>query len=238
MKRISIIMLLLVSVFAFNSCDEEFGGTQDLNYVTFEAPSINVGVETGGSTQAGIKVYATQITGADRTFNVKVGASTTADAGAYVVPATVTIPANTNEGEFVMTIKDFNLGLAGKKLVLDIEAADGLYKGPATTVNITCSAPVVFDFTFDGYASECSWELLDGSGTAIVTSPEYEDGDKKAQALLCLEQGTYTFNVYDVYGDGLTYPNTGGITITKGGTVLGEIDGDFGSEATVTFVIE
>jgi hypothetical protein len=86
MKRISIIMLLLVSVFAFNSCDEEFGGTQDLNYVTFEAPSINVGVETGGSTQAGIKVYATQITGADRTFNVKVGASTTADAGAYEVP--------------------------------------------------------------------------------------------------------------------------------------------------------
>lgn len=231
-------MLLLVSVFAFNSCDEEFGGTQDLNYVTFEAPSVNVGVETGGSTQVGIKVYSTQITGADRTFNVLVNAATTADAGAYVVPGTVTIPANTNEGELVMTIKDFNLGIAGKKLVLDIEAADGLFKGPATTVNITCAAPVVFDITFDGYASECSWELLDGSGTAIVTSPAYKDGAAKAQALICLEQGNYTFNVYDDFGDGLTYPNTGGITISKGGTVLAEIDGDFGSEASVTFTIQ
>ena len=239
MKRLSIIMLLLVSVFAFNSCDEEFGGTQDLNYITFEAPTVNISVETGGSTERAVKVYTTQVTGADRTFNVLVDAAkTTADASSYVLPGTVTIPANSNEGELKVKVNGVKIG-AGKKLVIDIEAAEGLFKGPVTTINIAqiCDTPVIIDFVFDGYASETSWEIHDNAGELVASGGGYADGRATAQSQFCMDAGTYTFTVYDAYGDGLTWPNVGNIKISKGGVVLADIDGDFGAETTVQFIV-
>lgn len=231
-------MLLLVSVFAFNSCDEEFGGTQDLNYVTFEAPTVNISVETGGSTEKSVKVYTTQVTGADRTFNIKVDSKTTADASSYVLPASVTIPANSNVGEVKVKVNGVKIG-AGKKLVIDIEAADGLFKGPVTTINIAqiCDSPVTIDFTFDGYASECSWEIHDGAGELVASGGGYADGRATAQSQFCMDAGTYTFTVYDAFGDGLTWPTVGNIKISKSGSVLADIDGDFGSETTVQFIV-
>ena len=233
-------MLLLVSVFAFNSCDEEFGGTQDLNYVTFEAPTVNVSVETGGSTEKTVKVYTTQVTGADRTFNVLVDAAkTTADASSYVLPATVTIPANSNVGELKVKVNGVKIG-AGKKLVIDIQAADGLFKGPVTTINIAqiCDVPVIIDFVFDGYASETSWEIYDAADELLASGGGYTEGQATARSQFCMDAGTYVFVVFDEYGDGLTYPNVGKITISKGGVVLAEIDGDFGGETSVQFIVQ
>lgn len=232
-------MLLLVSVFAFNSCDEEFGGTKDLNYITFEAPAVNISVETGGSTERAVKVYTTQVTGADRTFNVLVDAAkTTADASSYVLPGTVTIPANTNVGELKVKVNGVKIG-AGKKLVIDLEAAEGLFKGPVTTINIAqiCDTPVIIDFVFDGYASETSWEIHDNAGELVASGGGYADGRATAQSQFCMDAGTYTFTVYDAFGDGLTWPNVGNIKISKGGVVLADIDGDFGAETTVQFIV-
>ena len=97
MKKTFFFILLLAPLFMLNSCEDEVLGTKDLNYITFEASARNAGVAIGGTTDHEFKVYTTQITGTDRTFPVNVvAAATTADAAAYTVPATVTVPANTN----------------------------------------------------------------------------------------------------------------------------------------------
>ena len=54
----------------------------------------------------------------------------------------------------------------------------------------------------------------------------------------CINQGIYTFTVFDVYGDGLTWPTEGSVTLLYGGQVIAVIPGDFGDEASVTFNTE
>ncbi|MFV0378516.1 MAG: hypothetical protein ACK5JD_14575 [Mangrovibacterium sp.] len=109
-----------------------------------------------------------------------------------------------------------------------------------TAINIKqiCRKNEVFlDIVFDGYASECSWELLDSTGEAVASSSAYTDGLAKLSTSFCLENGTYTFSVFDDYGDGLSYPANGSVTLTKGTTVLFSATGDFGEESTGTFTV-
>jgi hypothetical protein len=241
MKKIFFFILLLAPLFMLNSCEDEVLGTKDLNYITFEATARNVGVAIGGTTDHEFKVYTTQITGTDRTFPVNVvAAATTADAAAYTVPATVTVPANTNVGTLKITLKDVNIGTAGKKLALELGAQEGLFKGGilTLTINQICTQnDVSLNILFDGYASETTWELKNSSGAVIATGGGYADGLASTSAKWCLPNGTYTFTINDAYGDGLSYPNNGNATITKGTTVLVSIVGDFGATATATFSV-
>jgi hypothetical protein len=220
-------------------CSDDLKGTKDLNYVTFEATAIDLGVDIGGTNVREVKLYTTQVSGSDRTYNIKVvTASTTADPQAYEVPETITVPAGSNEGTLAITLSDVNIGDAGKKLVLDIEAKDGLFKGPATTITINQICPfndVKLNLIFDGYASECTWDLKDASGNVVASGSSYSDGQETASAKFCLQDGSYTFTINDAYGDGLSYPNNGSATISKGTTQLVFIEGDFGSSKSVTF---
>lgn len=207
------------------------------NYVTFErVKSVNVGVEIGGTNTHEITVYTANITDRDRTFDLLVNANTTLDAAAYTVPATVTVPGGTNVGTFTVEFSDVDLGLAGKELILDLAETSELSSGGSYTllVSRTCEGTdFVIDFEFDGYASEIDWELADADGNVLVTGGDYEDGTATASRSLCLDSGTYTFTVTDSYGDGLTYPNVGSITLSYAGEELEVIDGDFGSETSV-----
>jgi len=240
MKKIVYISMLILFVFAFNNCSDDIEGTKDLNYVTFQAPSIDLGVDINSSNDREIKVYTTQISGSDRIFNVKVlTEATTADPQSYVVPTTVTVPANSNEGTLVVTLKDINIG-EGKILVLDIEAQKGLFKGPSTKLNITQICPfndVKLNIIFDDWASECSWDLRDASNTIIASGGSYADGLASTSARFCLENGTYTFTINDAYGDGLSSPENGSATVSKGSTELVYIEGDFGETKSVTFTV-
>jgi hypothetical protein len=241
MKKIFFFILLLAPLFMLNSCEDEIVGTKDLNYISFEAAARNVGVAIGGTTDHEIKVYTTQITGADRSFPVNVvAATTTAEAAAYTVPATVTVPANSNVGTLTITLKDVNIGTAGKKLVLELGALEGLFKGGnlTLTINQICTQnDVSLNILFDGYASETTWELKNSAGAVIGTGGGYADGLASTSAKWCLPDGTYTFTIYDAYGDGLSYPNNGSATISKGTTVLVSIVGDFGEDETATFSV-
>lgn len=240
MKKITNILLLFLAVVAFNSCSEDTEGTEDLNYVTFESSSIDLGVDIGGTASHEVKVYTTQVMGSDRTFNVVVneGASS-ADPQAYDIPSSVTVPANTNEGTLTVGLSDVNIGSEGKSVVVDIANEEGLYTGNEATINISQICPfneITIRFVFDGYASETSWEITDGGGTVVASGSGYADGTATAITTACLQDGEYSFTVNDSFGDGLTYPTTGNITITSSdGTELVYIDGDFGASTTETF---
>jgi len=240
MKKISFLLLITLSLFIFNSCGDEVDNTEDNNYISFESTTYNFGVDLASTSSRDVKVYTTQVSGSDRTFNVKVDLTkSTADPASYTVPATVTIPANSNVGVLPISITDLNVGVSGKKLVLIFEPTEGLLTSAPITLNITqlCQNQVALKITFDGYASECTWKLFDATNAVLASGSGYKDGAVSTSTAFCLKNGTYTFTIYDSYGDGLSYPNNGNATITYKGVTLVSIVGDFGFQKSGTFTI-
>lgn len=235
-----ILFIAAISASFFVGCSSDDDFTSP-NYVTFEAENpVGVGVEIGGTASHEVTVYTANVTGSDRTFDLVVADGTTIDAAGYTLPATVTVPGGTNEGTFTVDVSDMNLGLTGKNLVIGISGEEGLYVGDPYTITLTrtcVGTEFVADFVFDGYASEFSWSLANADGEVIVTGGGYEDGTETASRSLCLDQGAYSMTINDSYGDGLTYPNVGSVTLSYAGEEFAVVSGDFGSSATVNFTL-
>jgi len=236
MKKLTYILVLLTIGVFLNSCSDEPEFTKNLNYITFEALSLDMGVDPDGTAEHEVKVFTTQVTGSDRTFNINVLEDvSTADPASYTVPATVTVPANSNVGIITIGISDINIGDAGETLVLDLAAEDGLFKGEATTINLSQNCyqnDVRISIEFDNWGSECSWELLNSADEVVGSGSGYADGDTGAFARFCLEDGTYTFVINDVYGDGGST-----VTITNNGTAIVSIDPAYGFGTSETFSV-
>lgn len=94
------------------------------------------------------------------------------------------------------------------------------------------------DILFDGYGSETTWEIVDEDDEVVASGGPYVDGQETETSVLCMEPGTYTFTVYDDYGDGLSYPNEGSVVLSVGGETIFEAVGDFGPSASTTFTLE
>ncbi len=179
MKRIAFLTLIIFSVFAFNSCKEQNQTpVTDINYVSFEANMPAIIVEKGSSADMEVHVYTSQVSGSDRTFNVEVVPdATTANAESYSVPATVTVPANSNDGTLTVGATDNNLGEAPVTLVLRIVSSDGLFTGNTADLTIQKFCPVdINDFvgiysgdTEGGWGPTQVVTSLDGDGNLQIT---------------------------------------------------------------------
>lgn len=241
MKNLFLIMIMVVSVTFFVGCDYDDDYTPP-NYVTFESAQGDIGVEAGESGTYEIVVYSANVVGQDRNIDVVVGEKSTLASDSYSVPATVTIPANSNEGVLTVQLTDENIELAGDNLILSMIPAGDLSTGDPFVLNVRENCPVgtgevVVSLVFDGYASETTWEISDDSGDVVYSGGGYADGDESASSIVCLSAGDYEFTVYDVYGDGLSYPADGKVTVTTNGTQLVSIKGDFGFDETASFSI-
>ncbi len=64
---------------------------------------------------------------------------------------------------------------------------------------------VQLSITLDAYGSETSWELRSSDGTVRFSGGPYPDSkaDSVVTEAFCLEDDCYTFEIFDVYGDGL-----------------------------------
>ena len=236
MKKYLLLFIAAISL-TFAGCDHESDFTPP-NYVTFAENSARIGVDIDGSTTYDVIVYTANEVSEDRTFNVNVAGATTLAAAGYDVPETVTVPGGTNEGMLSFTVSDEDLGLLGKSLVLSLDSTGDLSTGDNASFSVfrTCEGTEFeIDFAFDGYASETGWKLTDSEGNVVVEVAQgtYDDGTSSDSRSYCLGAGTYTFAITDSYGDGLTYPNMGSVTISYAGTVLETIDGDFGGGTSV-----
>lgn len=222
----------------FNSCEKD---ADNLKYVSFEGATYKFGVNLDGSSTRAIKVYSTKIMDSDRTFNIRVNTTaTTADPASYVVPATVTIPADSNVGTFNVTISDLNIG-DGKDLVIEFDGDEEYYNGKSITLKVSQLCPlneVFVYFLFDGYPEETSWELQDSLGNTVASGGgdgSYE-GLAELEIPLCIEDGSYTLTVYDVYGDGM-YDGSivGSFKLYSGATIYASGSGNFGESSSTTF---
>jgi len=142
MKKIIYLLLFVILILGSNSCDDKIdGGTNSLNYITFQTKIPNILVEKDGSTSADINIYTTQVTSSDRTFSIIVDALSSADPASYTIPTSVTIPANSNVGVLTVSVSDINIGEDGENLILKFESADGLFTGQQVTIKMMRFCP-------------------------------------------------------------------------------------------------
>lgn len=137
MKKITYLLLITLSTFVFNSCSDDIEGTNELDHVGLTKLPANISVEKNSSTSFDIHIYATQITGADRTFNLIVTNATTLDPASYSIPSTIVIPANSNGGAVTVTFSDTNLGESPEFFELLLESKPDVYAGGKTSSTIT-----------------------------------------------------------------------------------------------------
>lgn len=240
MKNIFKIFLAVITMGTMVSCDYDNDFTPP-NYVTMESGPKAVGVNVGGTKAQEVTVYTGNTTGQDRTFTIVVAPTSTLNAAAYTLPATVTVPANTNSGTFTVNFSDVGISAAGETLILNLQPEDGLTQGTPLRLNISLVCPfteTVVSIVFDGYASETNWEVVNAGGDVLFTGGGYADGLASVNRALCIAPGVYKFTIYDSFGDGLSFPANGSATLNYGTTVLGVITGDFGDEASIDFTIE
>lgn len=236
MKKYLYIFLLSFTIVSITSCEDNDGpAIENLNYVSFEQTSYSTGIDVDATVTASVKIYTSKETGADRTFEVSVDPSTTADPGSYVVPSSITVPAGSIMGTLTVSLSDVNLGISVNKLVVKINEKDGLTNGAPITFNYTQNCNEVtatLDFVFDGYGSEVSWSIKDEFGDVVVSKAagSYSDGQLTASDDIQLCKGRlYTLVIEDVYGDGLSYPADGTYSFSIGGVVKASGGGNYGA---------
>lgn len=170
------------------------------------------------------------------------------DNGAYFnVPEVVSFPAG--EDTVVVNFSATESAPLGENIDLELELelaeefmnpymAELPYLKTKVYIKPPCAHnEVKLSIVFDGYGSETTWEILDEDDEVVFSGGPYEDGQESVSVDLCIEDGTYTFTVYDDYGDGLSYPNEGSVILTFGDEVLFEAVGDFGASDGTTFTL-
>jgi hypothetical protein len=243
-------VLFLSLSFLFQGCaEDDSSSTTSFNYVTFETKSKDITVNPGATITNDIKVFTTQVSGSDRTFGITLDATSTMSAQYMTIPATVTVPANSNVGIVSIGVTGVGLSLSTPKTIkLNLVAEDGLYTGSNVTINVRENCPlntVVLSLILDRWGSEITWDIKDSSDAIVASGGPYTDGATNAlqpakNFSFCLPNGTYTYTIYDApYSDGLYTSATviGSYTISKNGVVIVNGNGNFGASQSNTFTL-
>lgn len=239
MKNFKLFLLSLVALIGLTSCEEELE-PQNTNYVTFENDR-TLEVTPDGTSSFDVMVYSANVVGNDRTFNVNVSDASTADPSSYTIGSSVTIPANSNVGKISLSVTDTDLDLANAKtLILNLSEQNGLSLGDGITLNLLeqCLFNLVnLNITFDGYSEETQWGIFDAATGNLLASNSYAAGVSSTSEQFCFEDGDYIFLILDSYGDGLSFPEDGTVSLTSNGTVLVEVSGNFGDQYQEGFTL-
>ena len=238
-KTINNIFLVLFSLFLFQGCEDTY--VPELDFVTFETDSYRFGVDPEGQESRDIKVFATETSGSDRTFALSAADVPTG----FSMDASVTIPAGSTEGMF--TINANGPDFAEPAMVtITMDGTDAEFVGvggsAAISVEVFQQCPIaetVFTFGFDSWPEEVYWWILDETGAPVVSAGTYAPyanpytGFSGSVSLeFCIPDGTYTFEIYDDYGDG-----GGPVSVTSGGVTLFSSGGGYGGYASATFTL-
>lgn len=249
MKKYLFITTIIISLFLLGSCDDnellKYEGDEQ-TLIGFTLKEIDLKVDTDSSTDIQIEVNVSDLSSSDRTAVIAINTQLSSALPAnYTLPPTtnVIIPANSYTGTFTLTgHDDDNIDFVGKNVVFDLVSIEGGEVTKAfnrTIVTIVEVCPTANQCTltihFDGYSEEESWDIKD-STNMIVASNSYPAGVSSTVEDVCLPDGTYTFTIYDSYGDGLyDGVTTGTYELKFGNTVFASGSGNFGSSESTTF---
>ncbi|GGG32950.1 hypothetical protein GCM10011532_15700 [Christiangramia forsetii] len=201
----------------FVSCEEEtliFDSENGPEAVQFASRSFNVTVPSDDNATVTIPVNVTTTSAQERTFNVVASESSTALGSSYSI-GTATIPANSYEGTVDVTLNPDDLAEGQSySLVLELQPSTaGSAFNNVATINFNKEV-ICNDYklviTTDQYAEETSWDITDSNGNVVASGPEVPYGPaasvdsrgKQYETDIFLEDGCYTFTIYDAYSDG------------------------------------
>lgn len=227
MKKLTLLLLITISFFVFNSCEDE--NDININYVTFETESINLSVLKNSTVESEVKIFTTQTSGSDRTFNITVDPDSSADPASYDVPTSVVVPANSNVGVLTVGVSDTNIGPNGETLYLHLVAEKDLYTGGPITFKISRLCPSdlggIYHVISNGENTDGQPAAVDIEYTVTVTdlgNGQYTISDGYA--------GVYMF-WYGIYG--IDFEVEGNFSDSCG-SLSGDWVGPFGSTAILT----
>lgn len=245
-------LLSLASIVCFGliSCDEAELVTYDpVNGQTgigYTIKSANIIVPEEGITVT-LTVESTKTTSAERTFNVVVDESSTGSASDYTI-GTLSIPANSYGGSMEVTFGNYEnlVDFETNTLVLKLETGDGIAIVGSQTATLSYTKFFACnDFHFlmvdDTYGAERSWDIVDSTGSVVQAGGPYTNisGGYEFELDFTLEDGCYTFTIYDSYGDGQYDGNvTGYYEITGCGILeIASGSGNWGFSESTEFCV-
>ncbi len=141
---------------------------------------------------AGVALTAT---GVDATCGQNNGSATATATG------TGTITYSWSNGDTGASITGLT---AGSYTVTATDAA-GCTANETVVISSSAGTAVTLTLDTDCWGSETTWEIQDGSGTAVASGGPYTDvaGGQTFVENVCLPDGCYDFIINDTYGDGL-----------------------------------
>ena len=181
MKNYFILFISIISLTAFVGCSGDDDYTPP-NYASFESRSMDLSVEQNSQASFDITVYTADVKGSDRNIPINVVGTSTLNAEAYSVPATVTIPGNSNEGTFTVDLEDNNLSNSGGKLILSLGTTDDTkLVGSPLTLNVSklCPFDVAGSYTnaSEFFETEVPAEVVAGAtANQYIAKNLFEDG--------------------------------------------------------------
>jgi hypothetical protein len=233
MKKIIYLFLTLFSFTFLQNCEDTYA--PDLDYVTFEATSMEFGVDPEGTGSLEVKVFTTTLSNAERQFTIGVVEAGT-DASGYTVPNFVIVPANSNVGSFTVVANGPDIDPAnGNTIEIEITDPDGSFQGKSIKLNLkqVCPYPeLILAITFDSYPEEQYWQIYDMDDTLLYEGGPYPDESTLSQKF-CLSPGSYQFLMGDLYGDG-----GGAYTLQYNGATLHASDGDYGAGEVIVITLD
>jgi hypothetical protein len=245
MKNKIFYFLTFILLTTLSGCEENIEPT-DIEFITFEANISDVTVSPGGEFTKTITVYSSNKTGSDRAIELNVKPNTTLQAGAYTVPATVTIPANTNQGTIDIILKDVGLDIIEDQLLgISMSGGTDSYFGEEIAINVAkgCNAgssKFKIAVSLDNWPEEVYWRVIDTDAEVIVIANNatpgfggYEGLTGTQRDATCLPTGNYVFEIYDGYQDG-----AGAVSFTIDGVQIFSSDGGYGAGTSFEFSVD
>ena len=102
--------------------------------------------------------------------------------------------------------------------------------------------PTTVIINLDQYPSETSWDIKDSTGVTVLSGGPYDNVPNYQPQIInnCLLEGSLTFTIYDVYGDGLAGSLWGGqdgsyYVLQCGDTLVNGNVANFGNDSTHAF---
>ncbi|MDY0089755.1 MAG: hypothetical protein RBR78_05270 [Flavobacteriaceae bacterium] len=255
MKKIFFIALLFVTAI---SCDDYDPGVTPPASLSFQHAAQTMSYMTESATRE-VKVFSTLKSNVDRTVQVEILTGddaanqpySTAEEGDFTVSSlSVVIPAGEYSGSFNISFNPDLPVTASRYVTFGIVTPDDLVLNKTKdkikiSYNRLClSNTIVYNLTLDPWGSETTWEIKNSSGVVVQQGGPYSDGTDAAHPqptmTFTLDDGSYTFTIYDAYGDGMAGSTTAGTAgsynIAKDcGSVLVQGGGNFGAVSNHSF---
>ena len=213
MKKFKVISALFV-LLSFMACDQDDANVENIydnngqTGVGFTTASASVSVRPEGSSVT-LDVQSTTTSTSERNFDVIVNGDTTGNISDFTL-GSIIIPAGEYNGTLDVSFVDDNLvdGVAYTAVLdLDLPAGVAVVGAGAVTINynkyLLCN-DFVLTINDDSYSDERSWDVTDATGNIVVEGGGYSfiSGGQLIVETMTLEDGCYTFTIYDSYADG------------------------------------